>query len=344
MLPLPPSPAGPRPRVRRPALALGLSALLLGVTAPAGHALDGDDGDLGQTVAPDERNATGEAVLNVGHVDIGPRFVDGEWRIQGRDDSASPPVWRSLTDVVTQVVDASVQQAPDDPDFAFLDAEPGSDLFVVPQTQAPEVVWLGWNTQDPEVMERVNRGVTLTMHGVSGPGHFSVFLQNGNLGAPDVLWDGDEEGPQDLWVDINTHTHANWVFTEPGVYVVDFEVSADLITGERVSDRAPLRFAVGESTDVADAFDATVATGDGDAPAGSGGEADQEADPSASPAPASDEEDSASGGEDSSLPATLIAVGAVALALLAAVVVVTVRGRRAREAAGLGTGRDGKAS
>ncbi|RKN08329.1 choice-of-anchor M domain-containing protein [Streptomyces radicis] len=312
------SPAAPAARATTALLA---AALLtgLGPGARAAHAQEGD-GDLGQTVAPDEANATGEAVLDVGHVDIGPRFTDGEWHLHGRDDAQSPPVWRPLTDVVTRVVDAAVQQAPDDPDFAFLDAEPGSDLHVIPQTQAPEVIWLGWNTQDPEVRERVNRGVTLTMHGVEGPGHFAVFLQNGDLGAPDVLWDGDDPGPQELWVDLNTHTHANWVFTEPGVYVVDFEISADLITGERVSDRAPLRFAVGEETDAQEAF---AAADPADEPPG-----ERESAP-----PDANAADTASEGDGSVLPATLAVVGGVLLALLVAAAALTLRGRRARRLA-----------
>ncbi|SOD62886.1 putative ABC transporter-associated repeat protein [Streptomyces zhaozhouensis] len=315
-------PAPPRARWASPLAALAAAPLVLLLPAAAAHA--DEDGDLEQTVAPEEENVRGEAVLDIGHVDIGPRFVDGEWHIQGRDDSQSPPVWRGLTDVVTRVVDAAVQQAPDNPDFAFLDAEPGSDVHVIPQTQAPEVVWLGWNTQDPEVMERVNRGVTLTMHGMEGPGHLAVFLQNGDLGAPEVLWDGDEPGPQELWVDLNTHTHANWVFTEPGVYVVDFEVSADLITGETVSDRAPLRFAVGEGTDLDEAFAAEL---DQASPASQEPPGDENAEDRSS----SDETGTAD--EGSSVPAVLAVVGAVAVALAAAVVTVTVRGRRARRIA-----------
>ncbi|RMI41327.1 choice-of-anchor M domain-containing protein [Streptomyces triticirhizae] len=322
-LPAPPGASLRRARtLAAPLAAPPLVALLfVALLAPAGHADENGTGsgdELNQTVAPDEENVDGQAVLDVGHVDIGPRFVDGAWRVQGRDDSQAPPVWRALTDVAVRVVDAAVQQAPDNPDFAFLDAEPGSELYVVPQTQHPEVVWLGWNTQDPEVLERVNRGVTLTMHGVEGPGHLAVFLQNGDLGAPEVLWDGDEAGPQELWVDLNTHTHANWVFTEPGVYVVDFEISADLITGESVSDRAPLRFAVGEGTEVADAFAAPTPEATG-------------------PPPAAEEPDGAEaaseGGGGSSLSAVLLVVGAVAVALAAAVATVAARGRRARRIA-----------
>ena len=58
----------------------------------------------------------------------------------------------------------------------------------------------------------------LTLHGVQGPGDVYVFLQEGVAGAPNVLWDSDQAFPQDLWMDVNTHVHANWVFTEPGVY------------------------------------------------------------------------------------------------------------------------------
>ncbi|MDT0269025.1 choice-of-anchor M domain-containing protein [Streptomyces sp. DSM 44915] len=326
-MPQPPDLAGRLPRRAGLVAALLAASLSVALVAPAGHAAEPDEpDDLEQTVAPEEENVRGEAVLDLGHVDIGPRFVDGQWRVQGRDDSQSPPVWRALTDVVTRVTDAAVQQAPDEPDFAFLDAEPGSDLYVIPQTQAPEVVWLGWNTQDPEVMERVDRGVTLTMHGVEGPGHLAVFLQNGALGAPEVLWDGDAAGPQELWVDLNTHTHANWVFTEPGVYVLDFEVSAELISGERVADRAPLRFAVGDATDVAAAFDATL-----DEPAAPAGD-----EPTAAEgADAADEEPA-----DSSLPAVLLVVAAVAVTLLVAVVTVGARSRRARRLAAAPAGDD----
>ncbi|MFI7274354.1 choice-of-anchor M domain-containing protein [Streptomyces sp. NPDC049879] len=301
----------------RPAVRLPLAALLAVACAllPA-HAARADD-DLDQTLAPDEEVAEGQAVLDTGHVDIGPRFVDGTWRVTGRDDSRNPPVWRTPDDIVVRVADAAVQQAPDRDDFAFLDAEPGSDVHVIPQTQQPDVVWLGWNTQDPEVMDRVTRGVTLTLHGVEGPGHFSVFLQNGDLGAPDVLWDGDESGTQDIWVDVNTHTHANWVFTEPGVYLLDVSVSAELVGGERVSDRAALRFAVGDATDPADAFAAAP-----------------EETPAPSPSPSPSREtagDTGTGTDGGGLsPGVLLGAGGAALLLLAATVTTLLRGRRAR--------------
>ncbi|MFB4193635.1 choice-of-anchor M domain-containing protein [Streptomyces carpaticus] len=322
-----------RPR-HRAGLALFLVPLLLMAPATARADEPADPDGLDQTVDPDEENVGGEAVLSVGHVDLGPRFVDGVWRIHGRDDSQVPPVWRLLTDVVTQVSEEARQPVPDDEQFAFLGAAPGEDVYVIPQTQAPGVIWLGWNTQDPEVMEQVNRGVTLSMLNAEGPGHFSVFLQDGAFGPPDVLWDSSVADRQDLWVDVNTHTHANWVFTEPGVYVVDIEMSADLIGGERVSDRAALRFAVGEETDVREAFDARALPEEpGARPEGGqrdeggsvpGGAGDTD------PVEAADED---TGRASSALSVPLAVAGGAVVLLLAAVALVTVRGRRARRLA-----------
>ena len=49
-------------------------------------------------------------------------------------------------------------------------------VHVVPQTENREVVWIGWNTQDPGVMEAIARGVTMNLLGVQGPGSVVVYL------------------------------------------------------------------------------------------------------------------------------------------------------------------------
>ena len=45
----------------------------------------------------------------------------------------------------------------------------------------------------------------------------------------------------------NTHTHANWVFTAPGEYLLKVTASAELSDGSTVSDTRYLKFAVGDS-------------------------------------------------------------------------------------------------
>lgn len=187
-------------------------------------------------------------------MDIGPRIIDGEWTIMARDDSVSPPVWRYPEDVVVHLGSDSLLAMPDDEEFAFIPAEPGGDLYVIPQTQLTEVAWLGWNTQDPNVVEQIAGGATLRFHGYEGLGGFTIFLQNGNFPPPTLLWDGDNPEPQDIWAEANTHVHANWIFTHPGIYYLDIEVLATLNDGTEVSDRDVVAVAVGDETDPEAAF------------------------------------------------------------------------------------------
>jgi putative ABC transporter-associated repeat protein len=232
------------------------------------------DEALEQKIDGEQVIADGRAVLADGHVDIGPRFVDGRWTLLVHDDRAKADpegrsVWRPPAGAVIQVRDEATLQVPDDPAYAFLRSEPGTDVFVVPQTQNPDVVWVGWNTQDPEVMESIDRGVTMTMTGVQGPGELVVYLQSGDFAEPDVLWDSQAE-PKPIWVDVNTHTHANWVFSKPGAYLVQVKIEADLVDGSTVSDTRELRFAVGSSTSTDEAFAATWQNAAKPAPAASG--------------------------------------------------------------------------
>lgn len=312
---------GPLPRpVRR--IALVATAAVVCLAALAGHA-DGvtigtDDPSLDQTIAPDQQVVTGPATIRLGHVDVGPRFVDGAWTLLVHDDSGSRPVWRSLDETVIQVGDAALLTVPDNPAYTFLGTPAWTKVHVVPQTQNPAVVWMGWNTQDPEVIRRLDRGATLTLRGVEGPGELHVYLQSGNLTEPDVLWQSTRTQAQPIWIDVNGHTHANWIFTEPGSYLVRFTMSADLVDGTAVADTRTLRFAVGDSTSV----EATRAA------RYSGPEA-----PLDDEAAASDSEPA-----DSGISAGVVAAIAAAVVLLGAgLVVVLVRGasvRRRAEAEG----------
>lgn len=299
-------------------------ALILGLVAvwpPAWAAGQdrGEDPNLEQRIDAEQRIVTGRKVLSAGHVDVGPRFVDGTWTLMVHDDAVKAggkeSVWRHADKTVLQVTDDAVLQVPDDPAYAFLPSEPGADVHVVPQTQDPDVVWVGWNTQDPEVMDTIDRGVTMTLTDIQGPGDLVVYLQSGDFAEPKVLWDSTGES-KPVWVDVNTHTHANWVFSAPGVYLVQVKLSADLIDGSTVSDTRELRFAVGSGTSTDDAFAASWR----------GASADGEGAPPAATPPATD---------DSSRPAVTVAaaIGGGAIALAAGLVLVVMRGNRAKRRA-----------
>ena len=142
-------PCHTRLRPRRLAIVLALLATVLGSgTAGAAPTPPPDDPALAQSVAPDEAAASGPDVIDVGHVDVGPRVVDGQWQVMARDDSGPAPVWRDPAQTVLHVTDAALMDAPTDPAYDFMGGRAGERWYVVPQTQNPDVVWLGWNTQD----------------------------------------------------------------------------------------------------------------------------------------------------------------------------------------------------
>ncbi|MGI5190324.1 choice-of-anchor M domain-containing protein [Promicromonospora sp. CA-289599] len=300
-----------------------LAGLTLGV-APAALADAPDDSGLQQTVEADEEVVTEDAVVTNGHVDVGPRFIDGEWTMLARDDREVPSVWRDPERTVLHLGDAAVLPAPDGPDYEFLGVDPGTPLHVVPQTQAPDVVWLGWNTQDPQVVDVVEQGASLRLDGVDGPGELFVFLQEGVTGPPNVLWNSSEPLPQELWMEVNTHVHANWVFTEPGVYRLDVTMLAELSDGTRAEDASTLVFAVGEDTDPAEAL-AAVAEDDASPSGSPAGDTDVEV----TGAPEASGSSSGTGGPD----AVVWGAAAAGLLLLLVLIVRVVRARRARAAA-----------
>jgi putative ABC transporter-associated repeat protein len=215
------------------------------VTAPPAVAQEAEGES--SPVEAGEAVGTGQVVIGDGHVDIGPRFVDGTWTLLVRDDTVDPSVWRHLSDTVLRATDAAMVQVPDDPDFAFL-GSPGSSVWLLPQVQQPGILWPGWNTQDPEVATTIDREVTWTLAGVAGPGDFVLFV-NGEFGEPGIVFDSRDPYPQETGIDTNTHAHGNWVFTTPGTYLLDIEMTASTVDGDDVSATGTLRVAIGDATD-----------------------------------------------------------------------------------------------
>lgn len=227
---------------------------------------------LTQTLSAEQPVASGRTEISAGHVDMGPRFNNGKFELMLHDDHGESPVWRSLDEVIYRGSDKAILEVPNDPRYSFVGAPAGSKVYVIPQTETKGVIWPGWNTQDPQLVSKLNRGVNLTLEQVSGPGTFSLYLENGNFSAPQVLWSSTKSEPQKLWVEKNTHTHANWVFTAPGEYLLKITASAELSDGSTVSDTRYLKFAVGDSAS-ADTLYAMEAQARGSAGSASSGSA-----------------------------------------------------------------------
>ncbi|WP_303688172.1 choice-of-anchor M domain-containing protein [Rothia mucilaginosa] len=276
---------------------------------------------LTQTLSAEQPVASGRIEISAGHVDMGPRFNNGKFELMLHDDHGETPVWRSLDEVIYRGSDQAILEVPNDPRYSFVGAPAGSKVYVIPQTETKGVIWPGWNTQDPQLVSKLNRGVNLTLEQVSGPGTFSLYLENGNFSAPQVLWSSTKSEPQKLWVEKNTHTHANWVFTAPGEYLLKVTASAELSDGSTVSDTRYLKFAVGDSAS-ADALYAMEAQARGSASSGSASATSQAAGTQASGTQASGSSSAAAASDQSSYKAEFtIPWGAIAAGVAAVIAV-----------------------
>ena len=305
------------PRLGLSVFSLLVAALLIIVGAPSSVADPSPDPDLAQSVAAHEEWRGEASEISVGHVDLGPRLIDGQWRAGLRHDAESGAVWRDPNQTVLRVSDAAIMTAPNSADYPFLADVAGKPVHVIPQTQNPSVVWLGWNTQDPAVTATIDRGLTMRVGPVSGPGRAWLFLQSGTFGKPLLLADSGA-APGDVWIDSGTHVHANWAFSAPGTYTATVTFLGTTTAGEAVSASTTLRFAVGDAASASEALAMA-------APAASG----------AAPASSSSASGAASGGLPDWAFLAIIAVAAASLLVIGALVVARSRRSRAEQAAAI---------
>lgn len=222
-------------------------------TNPGASATPSADPALEQNVAANEPTSQTPAVIEAGHVDLGPRLIGGKLTVSLRDDSAASPVWRDPNKTVLRVRDGALIQVPQGEDYKFL--ADSKRVYVLPQTQKTQLVWLGWNTQDPAVTKLIQGGVNMRIEQVKGPGRSWLILQEGTFGKPKVLADSAASA-QDIWVDTNTHVHANWIFSKPGIYLVKVSFKATGVDGKTYQATTTLRFAVGDATSTTNALKA----------------------------------------------------------------------------------------
>ena len=321
-----PDPAAVPGASRRPRLGMTLSALLVSallfiVGAPSSVADPSPDPDLAQSVAAHEEWSNEASEISAGHVDLGPRLIDGQWRAGLRHDAESGAVWRDPNQTVLRVSDAAIMTAPDSADYPFLADVAGKPVHVIPQTQNPSVVWLGWNTQDPAVTATIDRGLTMRVGPVSGPGRAWLFLQSGTFGKPLLLADSGA-APGDVWIDSGTHVHANWAFSAPGTYTATVTFLGTTTAGEAVNASTTLRFAVGDAASASEALAMAAPAASG---SGSGA-------PAAGTSQGPGSSESTSSSPEGGLPdwAFLAIIVSVALSLLVIGALVVARSRRSR--------------
>ncbi|MGD9607685.1 MAG: choice-of-anchor M domain-containing protein, partial [Leucobacter sp.] len=107
----------------------------------------------------------------------------------------------------------------------------GPSGYLLPLTQNPSLIWPGWDTN--RTRGTGYEDVSINVSGVSGPGQVHLYTsQRGGFGWRPILTHGGTAFPGTIRERDPAHTHAQWVFSEKGVYVFTVHaVASDPDTG-----------------------------------------------------------------------------------------------------------------
>jgi surface-anchored protein len=161
------------------------------------------------------------------------------WDLGAHDEFAD--VAYAADQVLFYVSEAERRTVPNNPDFAFLGADPGTPVWVLPQVFDPARLSVGVSAEeiadgtfaayyesDPRVQSEAP-WVKLTLKAVRGPGELSVW-QNDAFGQP-VLWMATSDGLTEddaVFIFSGRDSDYNWAFTAPGIYEIDVVASGYL--------------------------------------------------------------------------------------------------------------------
>lgn len=217
-------------------------------SAPNGHGGTGASGAGGagggadgQGTEGDEAPAGERVQVSDGHFDFGPRMRGNSVKAQLKDDREAPPTWRDPADVEFLIGDAAKQPLPEK-GFDFV-GKPGEEVWMISQVQQTGVPWLGWNTQDPELVNNAS-AVNMRLDALNGPGKMNVFVGGGGFGGSDVKHVFQNSGDS-YDIPMRTHEHGYWVFTAAGQYTADITFTVTTAAGEQLSASGTLHFTVG---------------------------------------------------------------------------------------------------
>jgi len=167
--------------------------------------------------------------LTEGHTDIDIGYDDGTFALG--ISHGEPEQDFDVNSTYLVALPGALTTVPSDPSFSFLGSA-GSDIWILPQVQNPDLLFLGFGAEDIESGTFLNNQLTMTLENVSGPGSFSIYLNDG-FGNP-TQWFTGGNGSQET-IATGAHTHVNWAFSEPGDYEVTFQGDAQLPDGTPVS-------------------------------------------------------------------------------------------------------------
>lgn len=187
---------------------------------------------------PSTKCAAGATILSSGHIDYSSRIMGGKLESLIGDSTSGAKVYRQPSGTILWLKPSSRVKLP--AGYGQIGA-PGANVWQVPQTQNPDLIWLGWST---ETMNAGNtRGpVTWKVNSIRGPGSVRVYLSGSFGGVQSMVFNNGGS----YSIPLGVHAHANWAFSAEGIYRITTTQTATLANGKVSSDTETLTIAVGD--------------------------------------------------------------------------------------------------
>ena len=123
---------------------------------------------------------------------------------------------------------AGITNRPAGAEFDFIGVNAGESYFRLPQSQNPDLLFLGIAAEEIEDGTLLGGSATLRLKNVNGPGHFSLW--NSTDSGPAVRMATSDGITEADFVTVleGGHAHFNFAFTEMGIYRVTFQATGTL--------------------------------------------------------------------------------------------------------------------
>ena len=193
-------------------------------------------------------HVAGTRSYTLGHGDIRPMYTNGVLRliynlsygaeVDGVEVGTFEDRERGVDfepEALRVVVPQASLERPDGPAWDFLGTAAGQPVWFVPEVQEDDRPWLGLSTESLTEKDWADGLVQFQLTGFSGPpgGHFALFQNDGDTNRVHFQTaDGVDEvdvyrtlGLSGPGFPAHIHAHANWGFTRPGIYRLEFRLS-----------------------------------------------------------------------------------------------------------------------
>jgi surface-anchored protein len=176
------------------------------------------------------------------HADININYSGGTWSMNARDEDSGGTTYTPANTLFT-VPNASIISRPAGSNYDFTGVSAGQNLYVLPQAQNPDLVFLGLGAEeldpdnlftawDPDGVGPLSSAKWLQVDLVSytGPGQFSSWLNGPTPNVAFATSNGISSADR-AFILAGGHTDFNWAFTEIGDYTITIQASGQLAAG-----------------------------------------------------------------------------------------------------------------